>query len=338
MIVIEARNVNDAFYQSLQMAEINTIRRKSRNGDVLQFKAPVTIEYKYPVERVLFDQKRDANPFFHFAESLWMLAGRNDVELPAFFVKTMGQFSDDGVIFNGAYGYRWRHHFQYDQLRTIIAALRDNPDCRRQVLSMWDPYRDLGLVSKDLPCNLSITFQQIAGYLNMVVFNRSNDLIWGALGANVVHFSMLHEFVARATGLQIGTYHQVSSNMHIYLEHHAKLLPSNYIDMQPNDRYVGGNFVLGFPMMYNDNYERWLQECELFLTEGIVMGMKDPFWRKVAQPIFESYRIWRNGNTLSRYDEIAPIIQQCSASDWKVACIDWLNRRMDRERARNAGD
>ena len=32
--------------------------------------------------------------------------------------------------------------------------------------------------------------------LCMTVCNRSNDMLWGAYGANVVHMSMLQEFVA----------------------------------------------------------------------------------------------------------------------------------------------
>ena len=33
-----------------------------------------------PTKELLFDPDRDANPFFHFMEGLWMLAGFNDLK------------------------------------------------------------------------------------------------------------------------------------------------------------------------------------------------------------------------------------------------------------------
>ncbi|MHC4157178.1 MAG: thymidylate synthase [Planctomycetota bacterium] len=129
-----------------------------------------------------------------------MLAGRNDVEWLAYFNANIANYSDDGEKFHGAYGYRWRKHFEGDQLMDIARALKANHDCRRQVLQIWDACDDLGRCSKDLPCNLTVHFQiggtRIRPVLNMTVFNRSNDVVWGAYGANAVHFSMLQEYMA----------------------------------------------------------------------------------------------------------------------------------------------
>ena len=50
-----------------------------------------------PCERVLLYPERNANPFFHLYESLWMLAGRNDVAGPARYAKNMNNYSDNGV-------------------------------------------------------------------------------------------------------------------------------------------------------------------------------------------------------------------------------------------------
>jgi len=89
--------------------------------------------------------------------------------------------------------------------------------------------------TRDNCCNLSVVFEieEIPAYcladreegpsrtmrvLNMTVFNRSNDMVYGALGANVVHFSVLQEYMAACIGVEVGTYYQVSSNMHVYLD------------------------------------------------------------------------------------------------------------------------
>ncbi len=83
MNVISVRNVHEALPEALRFLRQTGVPRDSRNGAVLQAPCPVTTVYRRPDERVLFWPERDANPFFHFMESLWMLAGRNDVAWPA---------------------------------------------------------------------------------------------------------------------------------------------------------------------------------------------------------------------------------------------------------------
>src|SRR5690606_9555427 len=117
---------------------IPTTKTSSRNGPVAQILEPVIVTYTHPRERVLLYTERDCNPFFHLYESLWMLAGRNDVAPLAYYNKRMPEFSDDGKTFHGAYGYRWRTHFGWDQLRAIVEELRTNSNSRRVVLQMWD--------------------------------------------------------------------------------------------------------------------------------------------------------------------------------------------------------
>lgn len=159
MKVINVRNVHHALPLALHELKQEGIDRESRNGPVRVFKTPVTTVYQNPTERVLFWAERDANPFFHFFESLWMLAGQNDVPFLAYFVKRMVTYSDYGKTFHGAYGHRWRQHFKdkdgnkIDQLAIVIKALKENPDDRRCVVQMWDSSVDLGKQGKDFPCN-----------------------------------------------------------------------------------------------------------------------------------------------------------------------------------------
>jgi hypothetical protein len=54
-------------------------RRKAVATKVLVSQTPVVTCYSAPTQRVLFSPMRDANPFFHLMEALWMLAGRDDV-------------------------------------------------------------------------------------------------------------------------------------------------------------------------------------------------------------------------------------------------------------------
>ena len=89
---------------------------------------------------------------------------------------------------------------------------------------MWDAWEDLDRKGKDVPCNMIATVQRDSeGALDLTVFCRSNDIIWGCYGANAVHFSFLLEYLARRIGCPVGTYHQVSVNWHAYVDTLEKL-------------------------------------------------------------------------------------------------------------------
>jgi hypothetical protein len=345
MLTINARNANQALPEIMYQLQStdDAVQRSSRNGPVMQFVEPFAIKYRKPTERVVFWPERDANPFFHLLESLWMLAGRNDVAYVARYSSNIGQFSDDGKTFHGAYGARWRRWFrmeggqQYiDQLLTIAAALKDNPEDRRQVLQMWDATSDLGLKGKDLPCNLMITFQRgHTGALNMCVYNRSNDIVWGALGANCVHMSYLQEYMAARIGCEVGWYEQISANMHGYVETTKACLPlSDLADLLPGsattkyqraDPYQQER-VQPFPLV-STPIDQWDSELTMFMSEPFAMGYRDPFFRRVAIPMVRAYDYFKNREDSTRFDKALAALGQMADCDWKVACVEWIQRR-----------
>ena len=97
MKVISAVNVNDALAKGVDLfnSPINYRTQESRNGTTMEALSPVTTVYKKPWQRVLFNQERDANPFFHLYESIWMLAGSKDLKKLTHFNAGMANFSDD---------------------------------------------------------------------------------------------------------------------------------------------------------------------------------------------------------------------------------------------------
>lgn len=230
--VIHVHNVNSALYKALDRVARYGYKEESRNGTAYVLPGLLVTSYLHPQQRVLFSPERDCNPFFHFFESLWMLAGRQDVSIPAHFASNMKNFSVDGLTFNAAYGFRWRRWFTgdgdstIDQIRGVVCKLVESPNTRQAVINIWDPSLDLEdspSNAKDRACNLNVVFTPRPPKngkgpfsLDMTVSNRSNDLVWGAYGANAVHFSMLHEFVAHAASMRVGVYNQVSANAHVY--------------------------------------------------------------------------------------------------------------------------
>jgi hypothetical protein len=265
-------------------------------------------------------------------ESMWMLAGRQDLEFVQSYSSGMKNYSDDGETLNGAYGYRWRKWFGRDQLSEIIENLKKNPDCRRQVLAMWDGAKDLDGTSKDHPCNTTAYFQKNAiGSLDLCVCNRSNDLIWGAYGANAVHFSFLLEYVAAAIGMPVGSYFQFSFNTHVY-ERHWPMMDS-LAEKRPEDRYIRCPYVAGevvaFPILSDGEDVELLDRDLELLLEGKTGDIKTKFIRQVCIPIREAYKVFKNKDDKRRHaNAIIMLGHMPPMNDWRIAAENWLKRRM----------
>lgn len=167
-------NINDAFFHLVRhfhrattygnpkdglnsiYNNVPMVKTTSRNGPVLQIQEPVLITYRNPLQRVLLNPYRDANPMLCLYEAMWMLAGRNDLAPLQYYCQQMKEYSDDGKTINDAYGYRWRKaHTDFyhnrpqvvtcyaDQLDILVAHLKDQPNSRRAVLRMWNVEDDL---------------------------------------------------------------------------------------------------------------------------------------------------------------------------------------------------
>lgn len=351
MQIIRARNVHSALPEALRTLLNVGHLADSRNGPVMVAPTPVTSIYHRPEERVMFWRQRDANPFFHLMESLWMLAGHNDVPYLTQFVKRMAEFSDDGKTFNAAYGFRWREHFGLDQLDRVIKRLRADPTDRRAIVGMWDSREDLrdpdAADSKDLPCNLVVHFQigsmpsvtpdsdvEVQGVLNMTVFNRSNDIIWGCYGANAVHFSFLQEYVARCVGVPVGQYYQISNNWHAYVTtlEPLKCLASEALDGYK--RFISQDFyTLGYCKPYpliSTSKQSWDLDLALFMEDPGAVGFNDPFFRKIAKPMYCANKAYKVGSAPKkiRCDAALEILRQMPEdNDWRMAATDWVEQR-----------
>lgn len=336
----------------------------SRNGPVLYVPEPVTLTYVHPRERVLFNTARDANPFFHLYEALWMLAGRDEVESVAHYASNMINYSDNGELLHGAYGYRWRTWFGFDQLDWIIGELRATPSSRRCVLQMWDatvepPHtwtdrNDPWMAShggKDVPCNTQAYFALRPGpelgrgqdprewpdhrpcpaVLDMTVCNRSNDLVWGMLGANAVHFSFLQEYLADCLGAEVGYYHQFTNNLHVYQSNfNARQWLGEYMrDMHSPPSTTYGQSVHPYAgRLVQDKAAFDAQVLDLTAAPDACEAdvYDEPFLRDVAQPMLLAFRRHKQRRYLGDHGAFA-MMQQVQASDWRTAGSGWLHRR-----------
>lgn len=322
------RNVVEALHSGTGYLSMTGKITPSRVGSTIEAPCPVYTTYQNPNERVLFAPARDANPYLHFFEALWMLAGRDDLKFLAELTSNFRKYSDDGVIMQGSYGARWRVQFVVDQIREVIRLLTKDPDSRRAVISMWDPDEDwFQINSTDIPCNTTIYFKIRGGHLNMTVCNRSNDMLWGAYGANAVHMSMLQEYVAGHLKIPVGVYIQQSDSFHVYTtgpggELWAKVQEAWSRRELWHCPYTTGE-VAPYPMFVDTTPEAWDKDLHRFFSmydhnAPIVYGdFVTPFFRMVVTPMWLSF---------TRRD--FSYAQVILASDWRKACTEWLTRRV----------
>jgi thymidylate synthase len=176
------------------------------------------------------------------------------------------------------------------------------------------------------------------GYLDMTVFNRSNDLIWGMLGANAVHFSFLLEYVAARLGLAVGKYHQVTANLHAY---GWNWHPDEWLKEGPYDSgdYGASPYRKGRMLLWHlvEDPERFDRENASFVEfngqlrteqeiEGKAYAWDEPFLALVAQPLCNAWHAYKRGDIhlALRWADLV------EADDWRLAAVQWLTARKER--------
>lgn len=345
MKVINALNVNHALFLGLESILDEGITRQSRNGPVLEFLQPVTTCYNRPTERVLLNSVRNHNSIFAWAESLWMLAGRDDLAFLTPLNKGMAKYSDDGSTVRGsAYGKRWRSWFGHDQLESVIWRLRANLDDRRCVIQHWDAATDNVISSKDVPCNTVLYPYVRPGlggyYLDLTVSCRSNDMIFGAYGSNAVHFSILQELIASALKIEVGKYYQVSNSLHLYTENEAsKKTVEAFTRGDPSFSFRGREYtafgVIPFPLVAdNETYKDFMEDVYAFfrcIDSGSPVGEEKfgtNWFKNVWVHAWNSYIVWKyDVNSPNRLKDTLSVLSQCSAEDLGLDLHGWYSRR-----------
>ena len=178
-----------------------------------------------PEERFSVIKHRNGNPFALIAETLWVLAGRNDIHWLLRYLPRAGDFSDDGETWRAGYGKRIIDFNGVNQLQMVYEELMRDPESRRAVINIWDPSLDFTL-SKDIPCNIALHFLIRNEKLYMSVFQRSQDLIWG-YSTNLFEWSVLHEALAVWLGIDVGVLHYSIGSAHIYKRHFKRIEKMN---------------------------------------------------------------------------------------------------------------
>ena len=116
---------------------------------------------------------------------------------------------DDGTI-GTAYGYVVK---EYNQLDNLIEGLKNNPQNRRHIMSLWQiPFLEGGAL---YPCAFMTMWDVTGDKLNCMLVQRSGDVPLG-VPFNMTQYAVLVHLIAQVTGLKPGIFTHVINNAHIY--------------------------------------------------------------------------------------------------------------------------
>ncbi|WP_461190429.1 thymidylate synthase [Arthrobacter sp. Z4-13] len=214
------RNAGEAFVSKLgeiaATGECVTVR-----GHLTRELRNQTITLQEPLERCIAVPGRRNNTFAAIAETMWVVAGRDDLSYLSAYLPRARDFSDDGTTWRAAYGPRLRSWHGIDQLEHVRKLLGASPESRRAVMSIFDPATDFS-DSKDVPCTNWLHFRLRDNKLDLNVVVRSNDLIWGFSGINTFEWSVLQEMMAHWVGASVGEATYFVSSLHLYQRHFGR--------------------------------------------------------------------------------------------------------------------
>ena len=155
-------------------------------------------------------------------ELLWFLAGDTNVKyLNEHGVTIWNEWADEDGDLGPVYGQQWRSWptpdgGTIDQIATVVAAIRRNPDSRRLIVTAWNP-ADVDKMALP-PCHCLFQFYVANGRLSCQLYQRSADVFLG-VPFNIASYALLTLMMAQVTGLKPGEFVHTLGDAHLYLNH-----------------------------------------------------------------------------------------------------------------------
>lgn len=322
-------------YRNISLALVGSARDLLRTGSDIVVKNQATKELvtrntrlERPLERYLSVPNRLNDIAAQFAESIWVLSGRDDVAWLSKYLPRAPLFSDDGTTWRGAYGPRLRNWNGIDQIDAVRRLLLADRDSRQAVMSIFDPTQDF-LPSKDIPCNNWLGWIIRDDRLHMSAALRSNDVWWGFSGANAFEWSMLHEMLALWVNAQVGQADYHAMSFHLYSDHFARAekMVARFHGLSP---YDFGVERAAFATAWGDfgaALEQWFElEAKISARPDAELGSLG----SVGDPLLDSGLTLIHvvlGHPTWGAERVARELAQLPAADWVAALYDRLAPR-----------
>lgn len=149
-----------------------------------------------------------------FAQAIWSLDGRDDVDTLAYYRPAARDFSDDGTTLCGAFGRRIFWPSGASQADRIVDLAAVDISSRRLYASILSPQDD-AVRTREYPCAIGLQFFARGGKLETVVNMRAQQLLT-VLPYDLFLFSVFAMWFAHRMQLQVGSIHYLANTAHIY--------------------------------------------------------------------------------------------------------------------------
>lgn len=157
-------------------------------------------------------------------ELLWFIEGSTNAKYleDKYGVKFWREWADTDGSLGPVYGEQLRRMRGYngeviDQLANVIKSIKETPESRRHIISLWNP-RDIDKMNLP-PCHGNIIqFYVSDGKLSCSMYQRSGDIFLG-VPVNIASYSLLTHMIAHVTGLEVGEFVHTLGDAHIYSNH-----------------------------------------------------------------------------------------------------------------------
>ena len=155
-------------------------------------------------------------------ELLWFLSGDSNVKyLQDNGVSIWNEWADENGELGPVYGVQWRSWQAtdgrvIDQISELVAALKNNPDSRRHIISAWN----VGEIDKMAlaPCHTMFQFYVADGKLSCQLYQRSADIFLG-VPFNIASYALLNLMLAQVCDLEPGEFIHTLGDAHLYVNH-----------------------------------------------------------------------------------------------------------------------
>ncbi|MNW33716.1 Thymidylate synthase [compost metagenome] len=287
-----------------------------------------TIRIEKPLERVYVIPYRNNNIFSTIAETMWDLAGRNDLDFLMRYLKRANNFSDDGSKWRAGYGPRLRNWGGVDQINEVVRILTNDRSSRRAVMNLFDVETDYGDYI-DVPCNNWLHFIIRNNFIELSVALRSNDIMWGFSGINTFRWSVLHEMIAYWTNSEVGRQFHYMASFHLYNRHYKRakeISESMFRENLYDFGFSSPKFSTPLPK-FNEKLLFWY-ELETRLRNREVIAQKEI--ESLNDELLINFLLLLKVYNSFLYGEsrtdIAKLVSQLPSNDMKVAVIEFLTR------------
>lgn len=215
----------------LQHVLDNGVKKSDRTGtgtlSVFGYQMRFDLQKGFPV---LTTKKLHLRSIIH--ELLWFLKGDTNIAyLNENKVSIWDEWADDQGNLGPIYGSQWRNwnNEGIDQIEEVVAAIKNNPDSRRMIVTAWNPgvLPQGGVTFAENvangraalpPCHAFFQFYVANGRLSCQMYQRSCDIFLG-VPFNIASYALLTMMMAQVTGLKPGEFIHTLGDAHIYLNH-----------------------------------------------------------------------------------------------------------------------